>query len=171
MWHVTSDMWHLTCDRWHVIHDTWRWVNILSKFQLSSSNSLGFMIFWRSGGKGSLSKLTNDKAVCRTAPATPGLLISTQMFAACLHMCWPVKHFREQLLITKLLLIIFDPPWSHNTRKSEQVPEWGFLCWYSRKAHIQFDHCTENHYWAGTDSLKMLVISYTPPSSSPTLSK
>ena len=37
------------------------------------------MILWRSGGKGWLSELNNqwikDKAVYRTAPATPGLLI------------------------------------------------------------------------------------------------
>ena len=57
-------------------------VNILSKFQLSSSNGLGFMMLWISGGKGSLThwinelikELINDEAVCRTAPATPGLL-------------------------------------------------------------------------------------------------
>ena len=54
-------------------------VNILWKFQLPSSYCLGLMILWRFGGKGSLThSLTDwlsDKAVCRTAPATPGLLI------------------------------------------------------------------------------------------------
>ena len=44
-WHVTCDTWHLTCDMF------WG-VNILSKFQLSSSYSLWFMLLWRSGGKG-----------------------------------------------------------------------------------------------------------------------
>ena len=42
-------------------------MNILTKFQLSSSNGLG--------GKGSHSQLINDEAVCRTAPTTQGLLI------------------------------------------------------------------------------------------------
>ena len=60
-------------------HDTWCGVNILSKFQLSSSNGLGFMMLLISGGKGCLNQLINqsisDEAVCKTAPATPGLLI------------------------------------------------------------------------------------------------
>ena len=38
MLHSTGDRWHWTYDRWHVTHDTWCGVNILSKFQLSSSN-------------------------------------------------------------------------------------------------------------------------------------
>ena len=50
--------------------DTLGMINILSKFQL--------MILWRYGGKGSLTESINesisDKAVYRTAPATPGLL-------------------------------------------------------------------------------------------------
>ena len=61
----------MTGDRWQ---DTWWGVNLLSKVQLSSSSGLGFMVFWRSGGKWSLSKSINDKAVCWTASATPGLL-------------------------------------------------------------------------------------------------
>ena len=79
MWHVTCDMWHVT---WHVTHDMWYvWgVNILSKFQLPSSYGLWFIILWISGGKGwlneSMNKSMNDEAVYRTAPATPGLLIS-----------------------------------------------------------------------------------------------
>ena len=32
-------------------------------------------MFWRSGGKGSLTQSVNYEGVCRTAPATPGLLI------------------------------------------------------------------------------------------------
>ena len=77
-WQVTRDTWHMTRDMWQVTHDTWCGVNILSKFKLSSSNGLGYMMLWISGGKGSLSELINqwinDEAVYRTAPATPGLL-------------------------------------------------------------------------------------------------
>ena len=46
--------------------------------KLSSLNGLRVMMFWRFGGKGllteSLNESSNDEAVCRTAPATPGLL-------------------------------------------------------------------------------------------------
>ena len=38
MWHVTCDTWHVTCDTWHVTHDILCGMNILSKFQLSSSS-------------------------------------------------------------------------------------------------------------------------------------
>ena len=76
-WHVTRDMWHVTRDMWHVTRDTLGGVNILSKFQLHSSNRLCFMILWRSGGKWWLTDLMNElinhEAVYRTAPATPGL--------------------------------------------------------------------------------------------------
>ena len=79
--HVTPDTWHVTRDMWHVTCDTWRRVNILSIFQLPSSNSLGFMISWRLRGKGSvtewINELINDNAVCRTAPATMSLLITS----------------------------------------------------------------------------------------------
>ena len=77
-----SDMWHVTFDTWHVTHDTWHmacdmlWrVNILSKFQLPSSYGLWFNISWRLGGKGWRTDWLNHVGVCRTAPATPGLLI------------------------------------------------------------------------------------------------
>ena len=76
-WHATRDMWHVTHDMWHVACDMFGGVNILSKFQLPSSYRLWFMILWRSGGKGWITELINewmnDKAVYRTAPATPGL--------------------------------------------------------------------------------------------------
>ena len=51
-WHVTGDRGQMTKtdDTWHVTHDTWHNVNILSKFQLSSSNGLGFMMLRIFGG-------------------------------------------------------------------------------------------------------------------------
>ena len=65
----------MTDNKWHVTHDTWCRVNILSKFQLSSSNGLGDMMLWIYGGKGSLTQwIINDVSVCRTALATLGLL-------------------------------------------------------------------------------------------------
>ena len=64
---MTCDMWHVTCDRWGEMH-------LLSKFQLPSSNGLGFMMLWRLEVKGSLSHWINDEGVGRTAPANPSLL-------------------------------------------------------------------------------------------------
>ena len=60
MWHVTRDMWHMTCDTWHVTCDMLWGLNIVSKFQLPSSYGLWFMIFWRFGGKGSLTDWPNE---------------------------------------------------------------------------------------------------------------
>ena len=78
MWHVTRDRWHVTRDMWHVTCDTFGGVNILSKVQLPSSHRLWFMILWRYFRKRmthSVNQLMNHEAVCRTAPATPGLSI------------------------------------------------------------------------------------------------
>ena len=44
-WHLTGDTWQVTHDRWHMKRYTWCGMIILSKCQLSSSNSLGFMMF------------------------------------------------------------------------------------------------------------------------------
>ena len=54
-----------------VTGDMWSKGNIFSKFQLSSSNSLGVKMLLTFGGKGSVS----DKGVCSTALATLGLLL------------------------------------------------------------------------------------------------
>ena len=78
-----NDTWQMTGDTWHVTHDTWQVVNIVSKFQVPSSNGLGFMMFWRFGGKGSVNHLISDEAVCRTAPSTPGLLIILYLYLFC----------------------------------------------------------------------------------------
>ena len=84
MWHVTCDTWHVKHYIWHVTRYTQRVVNIVSKLYFSSR--LWLMIFGRFGGKGSLNQWMNqslnDKGVCRTAPATPGLLIKCIQRAA-----------------------------------------------------------------------------------------
>ena len=76
-------MWHVTCDTWQVTHDMWGEVNLLSKFQLSSFYGLGVKVFWIYFNKWwrsqSVNKLINEKGVCRTAPATPGLLKRQQV--------------------------------------------------------------------------------------------
>ena len=70
-WRVTHDMWNVTHDMWNVTHDTWCGVNILSKFQLSRFNGFGVLII----GRKRITHWIYDKGVCRTAPATTGLLI------------------------------------------------------------------------------------------------
>ena len=47
----------------------------MSKFQVPSYHGFEVMVILRFGGKGSLSDLICDGGVCRTAPATPRLLI------------------------------------------------------------------------------------------------
>ena len=47
--YMKCERWGVTHNRWHVTHDAWC---SPSKVQLSSSNGLQVMMFWRSGGKG-----------------------------------------------------------------------------------------------------------------------
>ena len=71
-------MWHVTCDMWHVTHRG-RWT-----FSQNFRSLAHTVREWRCledlEEKGSLSKWVNDKGVCRTAPATPGLLITDLAF-------------------------------------------------------------------------------------------
>ena len=46
------------------------WLN----YDFKPLDVLGFIVFWRFGGKWSLTQWNNDGGVCRKAPATPGLL-------------------------------------------------------------------------------------------------
>ena len=59
--------------------DMWWGVNILSKYQLSSSDGLPLgcndvVKIWRKSIGESMNELISHGRVCRTAPATPGLL-------------------------------------------------------------------------------------------------
>ena len=65
----------MTSDTGHVTRDTQGVVNIVSKFQVTSTYGLGVMMFCRLGGKGLPTELTINNGVCRTALATQGLLI------------------------------------------------------------------------------------------------
>ena len=82
MWHLRRDIWHVktdivTSDTWHMTWDTSLEVNILSKCQLPISYSLGVWIFAGLEEKDHrLNQWMGDEGVCRTAPATPGLLNS-----------------------------------------------------------------------------------------------
>ena len=67
---VAHDTWHMTLHTWHMSGG-----EHCVKIQVPSSNCLGVMVFWRFGGKGWIAK-----CVCRTAPATQGLLIRDIFF-------------------------------------------------------------------------------------------
>ena len=57
----------------------WQVGNIVSQYHVPSFSGLGFMMYWRFEGKKIAELLTylfNYEDVCRTAPATPGLLIT-----------------------------------------------------------------------------------------------
>ena len=87
-WHMTSDTWHVTYDMLQMTCAMWHTgvMIIVSNLQVPSSYGLGVKVWvWRFGCEYSelkdhsidkwMNKLFNHKGVCRTAPATPGLLI------------------------------------------------------------------------------------------------
>ena len=115
MWHVACEMWHVTCDTWHVTCYIWCVVNFLSKFQLFSFYGLGFKMFWRFWRKGWLTQWTNelmnDEAVCRTAPATPGLLKRVVYnFVSDIHSLreWPIDKSLEALKMSHSISTIWS---------------------------------------------------------------
>ena len=77
---TTGDTWQVTHERWHMTGDMC-YVTLCVGWTFSQISALllqqlGVIMFWRSGGKGSLiiNELINYEAVCRTPLATPGLL-------------------------------------------------------------------------------------------------
>ena len=99
MWHLTGDTWHLKPDTWHQTSDRWHVVGgeHSSKFQLSSYHGSGVMMLWRFWRKSAISDFISDGGDCRTAPATPGLLIKKKIGSiSCCYIgsqevipCWP----------------------------------------------------------------------------------
>ena len=73
---MSRDMWRMIPDMWHVVG-----VNILSRFQLTSSYGLWYFEDLEEKADW-LTEWINQsiiyEGVCRTAPATPGLLITIQ---------------------------------------------------------------------------------------------
>ena len=100
-----------------MVSDMWHVVNILSIFQLSmpSFNCLACIECWEDKDQ-SVKYLFTDKAVCRTAPATPGLSPRPIQFINC----------------AVCLFVWMSPtpppykPFIYKARKSSLVPE-GFL--------------------------------------------
>ena len=71
MWNVTPDMWHMTCDTWH---DTW---HVTHGTMVEGEHSLKISApqLLRFGQESSWLAESIYDGVCKTAPATPGLLI------------------------------------------------------------------------------------------------
>ena len=70
MWHVTRDMWHVTRDMWHMSHRGW-WT-LCQNFRFLAQT---VWELWCSEDNSTKDQWLNYGGVCRTAPATPGLLI------------------------------------------------------------------------------------------------
>ena len=81
IWHMTCDMWHMTCDTWYAPCDIWHIVGGEHFLKISAPKGFWFVIYdilkiRRKRLTYSLNEWINDGGDCRTAPATPGLLIS-----------------------------------------------------------------------------------------------
>ena len=83
-WHVKSDTWYLTCDTWHMTPDIWHTWGDEYCVNISGPKLLGFgcegvlKILKEMITDSWINWLINDQVVCRTAPATPGLIITMQ---------------------------------------------------------------------------------------------
>ena len=78
-WHVTHDILHVTRDTWHMTGDTWHAGAGEHSLKISDPWLLLFVIYdimkiWRKRLTDWINQWISDKAVYRTAPATPGLL-------------------------------------------------------------------------------------------------
>ena len=124
-------------------------VNIVSKFQVPSSNGLGVMMFWRYFHKGWLSdwinESMNDGGVCRTAPATPGLLIIRLPYqrhqigkpapavSFCNQNCTNICQCQEWLWHSpaRLQVALLAPPESveQQTHREEDIQQTRFWLW------------------------------------------
>ena len=85
-WHVTRDTWHMTHDMWQVTHDMWQGTHMVWWTVYKNVRSLALTAWklWRfedwEEKDDLINYLLNDKGVCRTAPATPGLIIIVLFF-------------------------------------------------------------------------------------------
>ena len=87
-WHLTPDTWNVTCDMWHVTHGGgWTFSQNFSSLAPTVWD-LWCHEDWEEKDR-SVSSLINDKTVCRSAPATPGLLIN-YISIGLVHLSWDV---------------------------------------------------------------------------------
>ena len=75
-WHVTCDMWYVTRDMWHVTGEgRWTFSQSFSSLALTTLE-WRFVEYLEEKADSLPFKSVSDKGVCRTAPATQGLLES-----------------------------------------------------------------------------------------------
>ena len=75
-------MWHVICDMWHVTGGgRWTFSKNFSSLALTAWEGL-FVEYLEEKADG-LSAWINDEGVCRTAPATPGLLKQPRLHRVC----------------------------------------------------------------------------------------
>ena len=75
MWHVTRDRWHVTLDIWHVTSlGGWTFSQNFSSLALTVYDLWYYEDLEEKDE--SINQSINHEAVYRTAPATPGLLIT-----------------------------------------------------------------------------------------------
>ena len=79
MWHLTCDTWHVTPYTWHVTHNIWHVTNGGGEHSLkiSAPKRLPFgcnYVLNLEEKDDWINEWTNDNGVCKTVPATPGLL-------------------------------------------------------------------------------------------------
>ena len=87
------NMWHVTCG-------IQKMRKIVSKFQPSICKGFGVEIFWRYGGKASVTDLINDGGVCRITRATQGLLIICVISVILKAHIWPWRALLQFFLIS-----------------------------------------------------------------------
>ena len=77
MWHMTHDMWHVTRDMWHVtLGGRWTFPRNFSSLALTAWEwKFVEDIFTKDHWLKLINELMNEEGVCRTAPATLGLLM------------------------------------------------------------------------------------------------
>ena len=105
---MTCDTWHVvTRDTWHVTRDTWH-VTCLGGWTLSqnfSSLALTICDLWYHEDleekDDSINQSISDKAVYRTAPATPGLLKSVVFLKCCKTTRFCTSHFLSHFFVPK----------------------------------------------------------------------
>ena len=99
MWHVNCDTWHETCDMWHMMRE-----NILSNVSSSAHTIWARQCLQDSEQKDDsnewyewINQLISYGGDCRTAPASPGLLMTTM--GAHQGSLWPPKYKEKYIYI------------------------------------------------------------------------
>ena len=107
---MTYDMLHLTCDMCYMTCDMWSSVVGENSLKVSASQLLLFvtydiLIIWRKRLTDWVTESINNKAVCRTAPATPGLLIMPMYSKALKIIQWYANFSKSMKSIRKCLQV------------------------------------------------------------------